>query len=238
MIQRRGRNKPRFRGAAAAPTTEAQQARNRKAQLQRLARRIAANFSPDGQFVTLTFAPGREPDSAGEARKRFSNFLRRLKRAADKPVPYIYVIERGKGRFHIHMVTAGEIPAEMLKDVWEKEGQADTRPLDSPDTVEELAGYLLKEQETGSGKRAWGASKGLIKPEIFEEEISDAEYRKGVEEEVRSAGNVYTLARCTRYYDAWSGEDIVYAVYYKSAEKKGRKSSAGWRNGCVAWLRC
>ena len=206
--------------------------------MQRLARRILANFSPTGQFVTLTFAPGREPDSAGEARKRYGNFLRRLKRAAGKPVPYIYVIERGKGHFHIHMVTAGEFPAEMLKNVWRKEGNAVLRPLESPESAEELAGYLLKEQQTGNSKRAWGASKGLIKPEIFEEEISAEEYRKGVEEEMRDAGDVYTLVGCTRYYDAWSGEDIVYAVYYKSAKKKGRKRSAGRRNGCGVRLRC
>ena len=104
--------------------------------------------------------------------------------------------------------------------------------------AEELAGYLLKEQQTGNSKRAWGASKGLIKPEIFEEEISAEEYRKGVEEEMRDAGDVYTLVGCTRYYDAWSGEDIVYAVYYKSAKKKGRKRSAGRRNGCGVRLRC
>ena len=88
------------------------------------------------------------------------------------------------------MVTAGEFPAEMLKNVWRKEGNAVPRSLESPESVEELAGYLLKEQQTGNSQRAWGASKGLIKPEIFEEEISAEEYRKGVEEEMRDAGDV------------------------------------------------
>ena len=66
-------------GKPSRPCQEALNERNAKLRLKRL---IEANFTEGKDiFVTFTFDKGHKPETRAEARKLFTNFLRRLRRA-------------------------------------------------------------------------------------------------------------------------------------------------------------
>lgn len=217
-------DRPRNRRKKSQPTTEKQAARNRQKQQKKLARLILANFGDAGRFVTYTFDSAHEPDSTDETRKAFHNYLRRLKRKYKAALPYLYVIERGKHRrLHIHAIMPGDIPKDILFGCWTA-GNTHSLQLYSPETIEKLAGYMLKGQSIQNGRRAWGGSKGLLQAEVAEKEISKGEYLQAPEQVLVYDGKSYTLdaAHTEKYFDAWSGQDICYAVYYLDGSRQRR----------------
>ena len=218
-------DRPRSRRKKSQPTTEKQAARNRQKQRQKLTRLILANFGDADRFVTYTFDSAHEPDSTDKTRKAFHNYLRRLKRKYKAPLPYLYVIERGEfGRLHIHAIMPGDIPEDILFGCWTAGRITHAEQLDSPDTIENLVGYMLKGQSIQNGRRAWGGSKGLLQAEVAEKEISEGEYLQAPEQVLVYDGKSYTLdaAHTEKYFDAWSGQDICYAVYYLDGSRQRR----------------
>lgn len=152
--------KGKFRKQRLNPTGEPQARINRKNREKKLLRKIYCNFSKSDYFITLTFK--KKVDEAA-AKKSIINYLRRLRRLyqkENKELKYIYVLEKGQGNIHFHMlINCFEVAA--IVDNW-KEGFVKLKSL--RDSYENLARYLLKEAKDRS--RAWNCSKNLKEPKI------------------------------------------------------------------------
>ncbi len=78
-----GRKMP-TRATKAKISTEAQEKYNKAKAKKRLIRLVNTNFSRNDYYLHLTFSPDKEPKSYNEAKKRISNFLRRVNRYRKK----------------------------------------------------------------------------------------------------------------------------------------------------------
>ena len=162
---------PRARAQKSRVTSKTQKAANDKTSRGRLELVMAANFTTQDLFLTLTFRDGCLPKTRAEARKLFRKFMRALRsyrKAHGQELKYVYTIEdkHGEGRVHIHMVinSTGK-DLEIIRSLWVYGDQIEAEYV-STRGYETLAGYITKERQTERpvGAQLWSGSKNLKKP--------------------------------------------------------------------------
>lgn len=132
---------------------------------------MLALFGWRASVYCLTFDQDHLPDSFGEVRRIWRNFLGAMKRWRTQPFDYVYVIEgrHGDHRYHIHLVLRDEdfSPAE-VRFLWPG-GHVDDEPLllHPGDSFRRTARYFCKERTDGIvlpiGARTWVASRSLYR---------------------------------------------------------------------------
>lgn len=169
---RRGKSSPRKRD------------NNDRDAVKRLARILNCNFQAGDALVTLTYAAEIER-AAGE--KKVKNFLRRLKRQADKAgLTFRWVLvsseqtdEGEQARLHHHLVLSGELlrfdgqerrwyigqqPAETAWGL----GWADVRTLRDQKDYTPVALYLVRQARREPDEKKWTSSRNMKKPIVKE----------------------------------------------------------------------
>lgn len=157
--------------------------------------KLNTNFE-DGKdaLVTLSWKKATAPENSEEMKKRFRNFLRRLKtryKKCGKELKYVMTMEVGpKGSRHIHMVLSNADLKE-LRECWESGQIVNVVPLNSGGQYADIASYFvkygLKTQETEGRKvgQLYTPSRNLKEPQITVRVISrkcgfrDPKERKG-----------------------------------------------------------
>lgn len=137
---------------------------------------LACNFEPTDLFVTLSYRDADLPKRRDEADRRLTAFiraLRKVRKAAGQPMPYIRVTEdkHGDARIHHHMIiNATGNDYEIIRRLWRKNGDNVDFELFGSKSYEDRAKYLAKEAiELGRrriGERSWRASLRLKRPVI------------------------------------------------------------------------
>lgn len=183
------------RAARSQASTAMQRLANLKHSRLRLELLLAANFTWEDLFLTLTFRDDSLPHTREGARQALKAFFREL-RAARKlrgaPVRYVYAIENrhGEGRWHIHVVMnrTGQMDLEDICSLWLR-GNADVERLRDMRMFrrryrekeqflwEMVAGYLCKERQGPGdvGRQGWTHSRGLTRPRVMTRRCSDHE---------------------------------------------------------------
>ena len=174
------------RAARTRASSMAQQLLNHKNSLLRLKLLLAANFDLHDLWVTLTFSDEYLPPTREAVRRRVKRFfadLRRVRALRGGGVRYIYSIEGGSGRWHVHMVLSSTGADDLRQIVaWWPWGSADVERIGKrhaehghPD-LDTLAGYLAKEGRAsgGVGRQAWTPSKGLRQPVVESRRVPDS----------------------------------------------------------------
>ena len=172
------RDEPRARKAKTQLSTEARRRLNYEGSRVKLELLIAANFTFDDYFVTLTFADEHLPKSfkeAGERAKAFNRRMRDSRRHRGEAYRYVYAVEdgRGLGRFHIHaVISAGSLGDEEIRSLWPwgEIVKVDTIHRDDNDWCRGVARYITKEDTATTPRpldmRAWIPSLGLKRPVV------------------------------------------------------------------------
>lgn len=181
-----------IRSARHKTTTEAQKALNHRTAQGKLETKLAANFSSQDYFITLSYRPGEEPANRREAAKHRAIFTRRLRSARNRrgqQLRWILALENkhGEGRYHYHAVinsTGTEIDREEIISLWEY-GEAHIEQLfngqhdkgEDFNTWMQLARYMTKERPedgpdtTPNGAQLFSCSRNLKRPIVLTEWI-------------------------------------------------------------------
>lgn len=185
------RQPDRQRAARCRASTEAQRLLNMKHSRLKLEFLLAANFTPQDLFVTLTFADDNLPAIRESVRTSLKKFFRDLRTQRQKrklpPTRYVYAIENkhGDGRFHAHIVLNATGPRDLedIASLWTL-GGADVQRLSShfwdyaagAISFEKIARYLCKERKDHGpvGAQGWTPSKNLTRPEVSSQRVPDA----------------------------------------------------------------
>lgn len=227
-----GRRGPRFK-----PTAETQQRLNRENSIKYVDRLTHKNFRPGDYGIDLTYKT--QPTDEHEALKYMQNYIRRLKKlykAADADMKYIYVTEQGlkNGRFHHHMIisSAPGISRDMIENAWQVKyyaGYCNCVRLQFGTTgIAGKIAYIMgrqkeKQEARRCGFRRWNCSKNLVKPEPRK---NDSRYSNKTAEALfgdcdnRQAWErlypEYYFAECDRvYYNPINGGYYISARLYK-----------------------
>lgn len=142
------------------------------------------NFGKGDFHITLTFAV--EP-TAEQAKKEFTNFIKRVRRLYDKKgieFRYLYVSEgrRSGARLHYHIVCNGGVLRDEIESRW-KLGMANTDRLqpDANDGLYALSRYLTKSKAMAEKyERSWNCSANLKRPDevVDDNSVSRKKMRK------------------------------------------------------------
>lgn len=163
-------------------STPAREALNAKLSWQKLMLILAANFKSDDLVVTLTYRDESLPIHREAADKRLDYFIRLL-RADRKPRGQLLVYVRttegyhSAGRLHHHfIVNSTGIDYEVIKELWNRNGDNVEFDRFGVDGAERWAKYLTKEpREQGRryvGDRTWRCSRNMKRPESYYELVS------------------------------------------------------------------
>lgn len=178
---------PRQRAEKKRASTAAQKAINNRTAQGKLEMKLAANFSKKDFFITLTFAPGREPktfEAAKDIRKKFIRQLRDSRRKSGHTLTWICSIEhlhtdkagnQAEGRYHMHAVinAAAADDREIIKSLWPFGNVHITKLFENEYHLNEwidIASYLTKERpidgpdKTPVGKQVYSCSRNLKIP--------------------------------------------------------------------------
>ena len=155
-------------------STQAQRLLNRRNATQKLELSLAANLPPGSWRVVLTYRPDALPQSREQAMRNVGAFLRRLRerrKAEGLPCRYWQRAEhkhKSGAHWHHHIyINAGNESAEELEALWGNGWvYLDRIIIDSDNTYEQLARYMIKERPDKLGQRLWSCSQGLAKPEL------------------------------------------------------------------------
>ena len=159
--------------------------------VKRLARILNCNVQPGWLFIVLTYDDKHLPQDPAEAEKQSQLFIRRAERKGFK-VKGVWVTadkdkEGNTKRLHHHIICDGEgLSLEYaagklsrilcgkaeLKDIW-KNGFVYVDPIQHDDDYSRIAAYLVRQAVSGTDVKKWHTSRGLKKPEIIEEVITD-----------------------------------------------------------------
>jgi len=157
------------------PTCMAQKRLNDRNAVKRVIRLINANFDNRHLWGTFTYNMDNLPVSEEQAKRDMQNYIRRLKRYAEKhglkELKYVYVTEysedeeKGKKRVHHHIVM--NFPdRDIAEKLWKNGGRTQTRRLQPDDYgLEGLARYITKDPK---GSKRYTCSRNLDKPKVFE----------------------------------------------------------------------
>lgn len=148
------------RGGKSEETKEAVAAGNARRRREHMFRILAANFNEGDSHVTLTYK--ETPEDEKKEMAKFLRILRREAKKAGKDLKYIYVTEKGKkGKIHHHIVMSITDTA-LIRRTW-KNGGVKISPLYPDKDYQQLAEYLLKQEE--AGKNRYHGSRNLEIPQ-------------------------------------------------------------------------
>ena len=145
-----------------------QKNQNAKDSRKMFVRLLMHNFGRGDLHVACTYS-GEPPDEK-EALKDAQCFIRRWqaarKRAGLKDGKYMRVIEgahEGSKRTHVHFVLEDGVDRDTVERLWDK-GYCNADRIRAIDgSIKGLAEYLAKDPK---GRKRWGASRGLKRPEV------------------------------------------------------------------------
>lgn len=154
-------------------TEEAQARYNEKMAFHKLSDKVETNFTPEDWIMTLTYDDAHLPEDPDGAMKRFSSFIRRLKRRMNKKTPgsasdlkYINIIQQGSrgGRLHHHVfLKAPGLSFEEVQAAW-GQGHTDSRHLEyNEEGLRGLVEYVLEGRAT---VKRWTCSQNLNDPVV------------------------------------------------------------------------
>lgn len=152
-------------------STETQKNLNDKNAKKKLVRLVNTNFTENDLAAHLTYRDDEMPSSEEEARKDFTNYIRRIKIYRKKhglpELKYISVLEckiskrTGVLRWHFHMIMS-EMNRNDAEQLWGKGDWTNTKRLQPNEYgFEQLARYIIKDPE---GSKRWSQSRNLAKP--------------------------------------------------------------------------
>lgn len=154
-------------------TTAAQKAMNDKTARGRLEMLIAANFTKQDLFITLTYRPEDLPSKRAKAVKcvrKFLKDLRKYRTVRGRELRYIYTTEEkhGEARLHHHLIiNATKQDIEIIRSLWPYGDIIDAEQIDENDFAA-LAMYITKESAEGRpvGAQMWTRSRNLKQPTV------------------------------------------------------------------------
>ncbi len=158
--------KPRCKCQKLKESRKAAKNQNAKDSRNMFSRLVMNNFGTGDLHVVCTYQ--EMPDEA-QALRDAQNMIRRYQAARRRKGlgkgKYMYVIEgaaEGK-RVHLHLVLQSGISRDEVEALWQK-GYCNADRIRAIDgSIKGLATYLAKDPK---GKKRWGASRGLKKPEV------------------------------------------------------------------------
>lgn len=138
-------------------------------------RLVNANFTKRDIFISTTYDEKHKPKSPEEAHKSLLRYIRRLqaecKRKGYPKLKYLYVTEYNeensvKNHIRIHHHVISNFPdRDRAEELWTEGGRTNTKRLQPDDfNLEGLARYLMKDPK---GKKRWGGSLNLKKPQVY-----------------------------------------------------------------------
>jgi hypothetical protein len=169
-------------------TDREQAARNWRDSLKNWIRMVNVNFGRKDLFVVFTY-PKRACADVDEAsriwRRRFLPRLRREFKRMKRKLRWVMMTEDKNGHVHHHVVMSG-MSLDALKGLW-KEGIVRVGQLDPDEAYGDMVKYMSEKKKN---TRRWSCSRGLEKPLVIREEISRAEYEKGLKVESKPGWTV------------------------------------------------
>lgn len=172
------RDMPRARAEKSKLTTAARKAMNLRSSAANLELLIACNFGPRDLFVTATFRDEALPADRGATMKivqKFFDTIRKARRLQQSVLKYIYAVEQGGGRWHVHfLINAVGQDFEQIRSLWTWGDQVDFVYVGDRD-YGTLAGYMLKEPRP-NGKKGWAGSSNLARPVVQTYWVKDASF--------------------------------------------------------------
>lgn len=159
---------PRVRAEKSRATRSAQRTLNLDNSAVKLEFMLDMNFSPSDLFVTLTYRPDCLPKTRKDVIKtarRFFDMLRKARKLKGNDLKYIYTVEHGAGRWHIHaVVNAVGLDFEQIISLWSKWGDNIDFKTVGEKTIEGIAHYMVKETDRPNSAKAWIPSRNLGRP--------------------------------------------------------------------------
>lgn len=157
--------KPRCKAKKLKESRRASKNQNAKDSRKMFVRLVENNFGAGDLHVTLTYE-GKNPEETA-ARRDTQNMIRRWqaarRRKGMRNGKYMYVIEAGEKRTHIHIILESGLSRDEVESMW-KNGYCNADRVRAIDgSIRSLAEYLAKDPK---GKKRWGASRGLKKPQV------------------------------------------------------------------------
>lgn len=240
---------PRRKGSSSAARKDA----NMNTAIRQLARTINCNFHSRDLLLTFTYDEehfAKIGEDAEQAEKCMSLAWRRLRRAfaavgmqlrgfwttADKDA------ETGERvRLHHHAVISGEgvtvafdengeltelsVAGRSFAELWGM-GTAHAELLREQDDYTAIAVYCLKQAVGGENAKKWHASRGLAKPEVKEQIITNPR-------ELRAPGGA-VVSEIGRYNSESGGHYIRYVRKKRLPKIGGHKEAALWKEDDTA----
>ena len=161
---------PKTRAAKSRATRAAQKALNLTNSAVKLEFMLDMNFEPSDLFVTFTFRDGCLPQKRRDVIKcarRFFELLRKARKLKGNVLKYIYCVEHGQGRWHIHTVlNAVGLDYEQILSLWSKWGDNVDFKYLKDKGVEGIAHYMVKETDRPNSAKAWIPSTNLLRPTV------------------------------------------------------------------------
>lgn len=133
---------------------------------------LAANFSEEDLFCTLTYRDDYLPRKLAEAKKRIRAFVKTFRlqrRRKGMELKYVYVTEgrHGDKRYHHHLVisAAGHDDLELIRSLWQYGDVVDVERIAGYEFIE-VAKYITKEsaEDRPNGAQMWTRSRNLELP--------------------------------------------------------------------------
>ncbi len=224
----------------AKPTSEVQQALNKKYAKNKNAYLINHNFTPSDLVIHPTYDDYALPTSAEEAIRDMKNYLRRIKRALQKEgkeLKYFAVYEQSKtSRHHLHIIISGGLTYLQIQNLWGY-GIVEISPLYFNEYgVEGLTNYITKET---SGKKKIMHSRNLINPpkkqrdgKISRVKLKElCNYDIDIKDFCRKNYPGYELADMKPFYNDVNGNYYITFRLYKPEIFKKRRCRNGSPTG-------
>lgn len=184
------RDTPQQRAAKHKATTAAQRKLNFRTAQGRLEEKLAANFTRQDYFLTLTYEPGAEPRTRKEANQHKQKYIRQLRAQRSRRgqgLKWVFAVENkhGAGRYHLHAVINSADPRldlDELRSLWPYGHVEVTRLFDTEHkfaTWLDIARYMTKERpedgkdETPVGAQIYSCSRNLTPPRVITEWIEE-----------------------------------------------------------------
>lgn len=159
---------PKARAAKSQATRAAQRALNLDNSAVKLEFMLDVNFGPADLFCTLTFRDSCIPKTRKgviKCARRFFDMLRKARKLKGDILKYIYCVEHGKDRWHVHaVINSVGLDYEQIRSLWAKWGSNVDFKTVREKTIEGIAHYMVKETDRPNSARAWIPSKNLARP--------------------------------------------------------------------------
>lgn len=159
---------PKTRAEKSQATRAAQRALNLDNSAVKLEFMLDVNFGPADLFCTLTFRDSCLPKTRKgviKCARRFFDMIRKARKLKGDILRYIYCVEHGKDRWHVHaVINSVGLDYEQIRSLWSKWGDDVDFKTVGEKTIEGIAHYMVKETDRPNSARAWIPSKNLARP--------------------------------------------------------------------------